>query len=352
MAARQLMSIQVLRGLAALGVVIGHLWQIEVRFLDDALTTPAFLIGFAGVDLFFVLSGFVMVHVTRDFQPGVRNNAYFLYKRVTRIYPPYWAFTALMLLAIFLGPNTSGEPFDPAALLPSLLLLPQADLPILSVGWTLVHEMYFYLVFALLLFLPRRWLIPALLVWLAIVIAGTALNIHMQTPAYSVILNPLTVEFLLGAAIAFFQPKLPGWAALGAIIAGVLGLITTALLMHPFTIESFPAFWTRLVVFGLPVTLIVLGAIQIEPDTPSPLYKGLVTLGDWSYSLYLGHLIFLAAGAYFWNLLIPDMGWIDNLAMMVLGVIGCVIAAGLTYTFIEQPLLRLTRQLGHRIFRS
>ncbi|MEE2525288.1 acyltransferase [Hyphobacterium sp. HN65] len=352
MAARQLTSIQVLRGLAALGVVIGHLWQIEVRFLGDELSSSTFLIGFAGVDLFFVLSGFVMVHVTRDFVPGPRNNAYFLYKRITRIYPPYWVFTALMLLAIFLGPNTSGEPFDPSVLPPSLLLLPQAKLPVLAVGWTLVHEMYFYLVFTALLFLPRHWLIPALAAWLGVIVAGTYFGLLRQNPTTILLLNPLTVEFLLGAAIAYFQPRLPGWASLAAIGAGILGLAATAITLYPFAIETFPAYWTRLLVFGLPVTLIVLGTVQFEPETPSPLYQALVKLGDWSYSLYLGHLIFLAAGAYIWNLLIPDIGWIDNLAMMVLGVAGCIIAAGLTYTFIEQPLLAATRRLGHRLFRN
>ncbi|WP_420431335.1 acyltransferase family protein [Hyphobacterium sp.] len=352
MAPRQLHSIQVLRGLAALSVVIGHLWQVETRFLGEELTSSVMLVGFAGVDLFFVLSGFVMVHVTRTLETGSRNNAYFLYKRVTRIYPPYWVFTALMIVAILVGPDTSTERVHTDAVVSSLLLLPQFELPILPVGWTLVHEMYFYIVFTALLFLPRRWLPFALIIWLLVVALATAFGLHRQTATFSIVFNPLTVEFLLGAALALWRPNLPRWAGALAIAAGLSGLLAAAVALGPLSVETFPVFWTRFFVFGIPVFLIVLGVLQFETGTPTGVFAGLVRLGDWSYSLYLGHLIFLAAGARIWTLVVPDLGWLDNLAMLSLGVAGCIIAAGLTYHWVERPMLIATRRFGHRVFKS
>lgn len=348
----QLLSIQVLRGLAALAVLIGHLWQIEVRFIGEEVTSSILLVGFAGVDLFFVLSGFVMVYVTRNMDTGPRSNAHFLYKRVTRIYPPYWVFTGLMILALLIGPSTSGEPFDTDPVLPSLLLLPQRDLPILPVGWTLVHEMYFYIVFTALLFLPRKWLVHGLLAWLGLILLGSYLDWHRLNPALNIVFNPLTVEFLLGAGLAFWQPKLPRLLAIAAIGLGIAGLAAAGFWLNPITIENFPAFWERVGMFGVPVFLIVLGMLQFEPKRPSGLYAGLVKLGDWSYSLYLGHLIFLAAGAWVWSQIIPDLGWYDNLAMVLLGTIGCIIAAGLSYHWIERPMLIATRRFGHKVFKS
>ena len=352
MAPRQLHSIQVLRGLAALSVVIGHLWQIEARFLGEELTSSVMLVGFAGVDLFFVLSGFVMVHVTRTQETSSRNNAYFLYKRATRVYPPYWVFTALMIVAILVGPDTNTERVNAESILLSLLLLPQFEVPILPVGWTLVHEMYFYIVFTGLLFLPRKFLPYALIAWLMAVVAATAFDLHRATATFSIVFNPLTVEFLLGAALALWRPNLPRWAGALAIAAGISGLLAAAMALGPLSVETFPIFWTRFFVFGIPVTLIVLGMLQFETDKPTGLYAGLVRLGDWSYSLYLGHLIFLAAGARIWRLIVPDLGWVDNLAMLSLGVVGCIIAAGLTYHWIERPMLVATRRFGHRVFRS
>ncbi|WP_421785834.1 acyltransferase family protein [Hyphobacterium sp.] len=352
MAPRQLHSIQVLRGLAALAVVIGHLWQIEVRFLGEELTSSVMLIGFAGVDMFFVLSGFVMVHVTRGMETDTRSNAHFLYKRVTRIYPPYWVFTILMIAAILIAPDTNTERLNAPAIVDSFLLLPQFDVPILPVGWTLVHEMYFYIVFTGLLFLPRRWLPFALLAWLLAVAVGTGYGLHRLTATFSIIFNPLTLEFLLGAALALWQPKLPQWAGGLAVAIGASALLAAAYAMGPLSVETFPALWTRFFVFGLPVFLIVLGMLSFETDKPAGLYAALVRLGDWSYSLYLGHLIFLAAGARLWVMIVPDIGWVDNLAMLSLGVAGCILAAGLSYHWIERPMLVATRRFGHRIFRS
>ena len=117
----------------------------------------------SGVDLFFVISGFVMVTITgNQFQRAgfVRE---FLFHRITRIYPLYWLFTLLALAVLLARPDMLKRSFEAQELVRSVLLLPQDGLPLLMVGWTLIHEMYFYIVFSLLLVSERRVLLLLLL---------------------------------------------------------------------------------------------------------------------------------------------------------------------------------------------
>lgn len=347
---QQLQSIQILRGLAALAVVIGHLFQTEWRFLGEGLTSPYLLYGFAGVDLFFVISGYVMVHVTQGYDRQAGTIGRFLYHRITRIYPPYWFFSIIILIAFLVGPTISDRILTGEYIWQSMLLVPQPQLPLLPVGWTLVHEMYFYLVFALLLFLPRNLLPIGLTTWMACVGIGTVFDMHLGSALLSVVFHPLTLEFFLGAAIAYLSLRLPRWAGWSLIAAGLGGFLAVALLRPEISIETFPAFWERALVFGLPSAVIVLGAVQLEPKQPGVITGGLRSLGDWSYSLYLGHLIVLSTGAWLWNAVMPDIGLIDNAVMLILLVIASIMAAGISYRLIEYPLLVLTRSAGRRLF--
>ena len=147
----RLVNIQALRGLAALMVVITHLPTMETKHAGDALLSQSVMLGISGVDLFFVISGFIMVYVTWQSQNSLRNAGEFLFARATRIYPIYWI-VALALLAVGLvKPGLFS--FDPeqTSIVKSLALWPQDGFPMLKVAWTLIHEMYFYLVFALII---------------------------------------------------------------------------------------------------------------------------------------------------------------------------------------------------------
>ncbi|WP_421792454.1 acyltransferase family protein [Hyphobacterium sp.] len=348
--ASHLQSVQILRGLAALAVVIGHLYQVEWRFLGEGLTSPFLLHGFAGVDLFFVISGYVMVHVTRDYDHRAGTIGRFLYHRITRIYPPFWFFSAVMLTALVFGPTISDRELTSSYIWQSFLLVPQPQLPLLPVGWTLIHEMYFYLVFAILLFLPRKLLMPGLALWMAGVAVGAALDLHLRSAVLGLIFHPLTFEFALGAVIAYFRFSMPRWMGWAHVAAGLV-LFSSAIFLRPaISIENFPVFWDRLIVFGIPAALIVMGAINLEPRRQGRVITFFKNLGDWSYSLYLGHLIVLSAGAWLWAAVMPDMGLIDNGIMLVLLVIAAIIAAWLSYRLVEYPLLVWTRSAGRVLF--
>jgi peptidoglycan/LPS O-acetylase OafA/YrhL len=159
-------NVQALRGAAILLVVVYHTWTIERRYGGGpGLLSDWVAVGLSGVDLFFVISGFIMVTVTKSLVPGLTTATNFLYHRAARIYPIYWIYS-LMLLPIFLVRpdmvnSSQGNQVD---LLASFLLLPQRLLPLLQVGWTLVHEIYFYLIFALFLSIKRLRLAVGLMV--------------------------------------------------------------------------------------------------------------------------------------------------------------------------------------------
>ena len=176
------LNIQALRGVAALMVLTSHVWVIEGLFAGTRYLPMQLGIGVVGVDLFFLISGFVMVKVAERMAAKKTPILRFAYDRVLRIYPLYWIATIVAIAGylsndLFLG----GDPMegDP---LRSFLLLPQSGLPILTVGWTLIHEMYFYLVFFFILALAPKYKAALLVAWGVIVAAANFYIVESATP--------------------------------------------------------------------------------------------------------------------------------------------------------------------------
>lgn len=255
-------SIQVLRGLAAAMVVAGHLFR-----------TP---LGIAGVDIFFVISGFIIASIAP--QEGALR---FLVKRCIRIYPMYWL---CLIPAIFLA--TGHEEIGWPRMLASLTLLPvgQATAPYLIVGWSLMFEILFYV--AVAISVSRR---SATLILAAFVLAFF-LNAVSTGPVIGFLGHPLILEFLAGVAIVL----LPRSTAIG-FFSLILGIGLFAL--HSGTEVDFPWSFTeqgsqmhRVCVFGIPAALTVYGCLALEGMFEYSAWLPLVALGDASYSLYLTHL--------------------------------------------------------------
>ena len=163
----KLLGIQFCRGLAAILVVLYHAGRMLAlpQYLGHIALGGFFNFGNAGVDFFFVLSGFIIFFVHEKDIGRPESLLAYAWSRVTRIYPIYWLVTALVLVEIALRPGP--KDVDPGYLISSLLLLPQPQEPVLGVGWTLVHEMLFYLVFAVAV-LSRRFGLWIALAWLAL----------------------------------------------------------------------------------------------------------------------------------------------------------------------------------------
>ena len=275
----KLQSIQILRGFAALLVVIYHIRAMEaLAIANNGLTELPLLNGlitngYAGVDLFFVISGFIMVHVTTGVRAGVKSALDFLFARVTRIYPIWWIFAALMtamfIVSAGLGYSgglehaSEGQPLTPY-MIKSFLLAPQPAHPVLGVGWTLVHEMYFYLVFTLFLLVPRRFWHWGLLVWGAAIVSASffGLTKPIAGDISALIFYPMTMEFIMGAAVGLAVSGGLAWRG------GVVTLIGTLWLLASLTFQGAEddnlLMWGRVVWFGLPCTLLVYGFATLE----------------------------------------------------------------------------------------
>jgi peptidoglycan/LPS O-acetylase OafA/YrhL len=276
---RELQSLQAARAIACLLVILYHALQAA----GGEAAIRAWPNGSAGVDLFFVISGAVMVLSTRNLttHPGPART--FIARRLRRIVPLYWLLTAIKLTLATAAPSlashTAPTPWNIAA---SLLFIPSRDAadairPVLPIGWTLNFEMLFYALFATAL--ARR--ASPLLITPAL--AALALAGFWRTPAWPAPLslaNGMVLEFAAGMALATWPPRPPLWLA---------PIAALALLSLP---SCGP--W-RFLVWGLPAALLIATAASHEHRLTLHLPRALLTLGDASYATYLIHPLVIAA---------------------------------------------------------
>lgn len=445
----KLQSVQALRGLAALLVVFYHIRALETLSIaangleEVTWMDRVFSNGYAGVDLFFVISGFIMVFVTKGAQTGFQPAADFLFARATRIYPVWWVFAGIV--AIYMAaahglPNgtdgwqtvsRSQPPVD--YVVKSFLLLPQAEFPILGVGWTLVHEVYFYAVFALFMLLPRRLLPFLLTAWAAMIVAGgfAGFSVPFAGTMRELVFYPMTMEFIFGAFAGL--AVVSGWVWRPGVLALVAALWLAGVINYHGIETSDTLTWGRVLWYGPPSALLIYalagldlkhrlawlipaaagflvaffiyqlaGLSEKSPAlarqdaavlativaalamlavlwtgwllgyaAPGPLratqpffhmlMRWAVRLGDWSFSLYLSHMIVLSAlrrafetlGQFeslspFFRLGSP--GPIDNIVFFLTGVILSITASWLAYRFIEKPWIVLFGDLRRFLF--
>ena len=187
-------NLQVLRGVAALLVFALHAMLIEQKVGRGlVLIGPAGWIGSVAVDLFFALSGFIMISITTGRFQNRPYAARFWLERFFRVYPTYWAVSLPLLVVYLVKPGiVNASQGGQVNLLASFMLWPQTILPLLSVGWTLVHEMYFYLVFTVAVaVLPERWRAHLLVVWALLVVGlGRGLSPQIQLAWLALVLIP------------------------------------------------------------------------------------------------------------------------------------------------------------------
>lgn len=347
----RLENIQALRGVAALMVLFAHVKEAEGDYGGAGALLPHFLyMGVVGVDLFFLISGFVITHVALSGARGPGAARRFAFNRAARIYPVYWSAT-LLLMVLYAGKLyffDEETPFpNPVA---TFLLTPSDYYPLVPVGWTLVHEMYFYVVFALFVFLPAARLPAFLSAWGAIIIAALAGGLFASNAWTKIVFNPLTFEFITGAVIALGLRRGVTGLALPALIAGVVIFLIEALFfadrLYPDVMGQFAL---RAVFFTPPFALILFGAASLEGTKSAIAPKCLRAVGDVSYSLYLIHIpVFLVVGKLI-SISVPD-GPFDNPLLIAAFLVSALTAGFALHHVIERPALDATRRLGDRLF--
>ncbi|MER2178474.1 MAG: acyltransferase [Stenotrophomonas maltophilia] len=345
---KEFASVHGLRGVAALVVVLFHLHGFEAKVDHASAMLPAWIrFGYSGVDLFFVISGFVMVTIAAGRYRSPRTALTFLARRAWRVLPPYWLLTALVALwsAFWALRNPALNPaVDTQLLVTSFRLWPPGAALVLPAGWTLIHEGYFYLVMAAAIcWLPERWLPGYLMGWAVAV--GIA-NGHATQPLPWLYLTSslLTWEFIAGGLIGRYWHRLPAQAGLPVLLVGmalfagaVVGLNAAGWEGHG---ESH-----RVPLFGTASALIVLGAVRLESSRPVRLPAWLSAVGDSSYSLYLSHFFVISIATTLWSktaLLHTPTGHMFYLCATVLA---CLLVGWGLYCAMERPLQRYGRSI-------
>jgi exopolysaccharide production protein ExoZ len=258
-------SLQALRAIAALLVVARHSWQ-------------SVLVGGAGVDLFFVISGFTMVYASQKDFGHKESIVPFLTRRFMRIYPTYWACTLLMILC--------GEKVTTEILKYSFSLALGGNGPfILDPAWTLAYEVFFYIIFSIWLFLPLAYAVAAAIASLLVVVLGGQDTFIIGS--YS---NPIILEFGAGVVVgaAYCKGVRLGMSPMLATLG--LGLV----LFATFSILRYEpgTMWARLITWGV-ASVFVVSALVLGPPIAALKNKFLQLLGDASYSIYLIHWVIM-----------------------------------------------------------
>lgn len=348
---QQLGHIQALRGVAALMVVGFHLLAIENKYSTDRLLPELFYIGYAGVDLFFVISGFIMVYISQirpQMTPAPARA--FLFARVTRIYPLYWLVSLAVLILYLWRPSMvfASSP-EPPHLIKSFLLWPDTTLPLLQLGWTLIHEMGFYLIFTVSLFLKKEHLPFFLLAWLVALICGQYFELHTTGPVMAVLFSPFSYEFLAGAFTALFLTQIKSLPQTTQAYGG-LAFLAIALLVYALTLPPNELPVLKRVLTFAPIatlTLLTAGCLDFR-QVKAPDF--LVTLGDASYALYLTHILTLSLLGRVWAPYAIESTLMDNALVLLLMTGASICVAHFTYRLIEAPLMRLSHMWRTRLF--
>jgi len=284
-------GLQVLRGAAASYVLLFHLAMASgFDAISPAIASVARW-GFSGVDLFFVLSGFVIWHGTHDaVGPGTARR--FLLRRLARIYLGYWPMLAVaVIMFAILAPQVLSD----ANLAGSFFLMEPHDRRLLiSVSWSLTFELYFYGAFAMLLLVGRGWrLLIVVVVFLAVIATNLALlawfpgELDGSATEGWFFLSPFVAEFCGGALVAAswhaaWFPRRRDWFAVAGVAALLLGVWTG---VHDGALPTHQI--QRLGSFGLAAAGLLMVGVTVEERIRWPRWS--VALGNQSYALYLGH---------------------------------------------------------------
>ena len=360
-------GIQALRFVAAMLVVLAHSTaMVNERMHLDMFKWRA---GWSGVDIFFVISGFVMAISSGGLMQRANGWKIFLTRRLIRIVPLYWVATTLKLAIIIAMPALAlDSPLELWNTIASYLFIPTFDdksllaAPLLKVGWTLNYEMLFYAIFTMALFLGKS----PLKFTAAIFAIAVAVNLF-STPKFPYaygFLEPILMEFVMGMLVAklctrvnninvgvniglnigaknFIDTLLQyiSTTKVGAII-GALALVICFTIM--FNCAEQPMWW-RWAYWGLPSMIIVTVIALAEPALRKVMPKILATLGDSSYSLYLFH-----------TFTVPLLGTLMIKLKIIhptLALAACIVLSPLVclaiYAWFELPMTTQLKKLAH-----
>ncbi|MDZ4731398.1 MAG: acyltransferase [Xanthomonadales bacterium] len=347
-----LINIQFLRFSAAMLVVFYHCSaHVRATGVNQGLFfSICEAVGFAGVDIFFVISGFIMAYTSTD-ATGIEPGLAFTKRRLARIYSGYWPFYILALaLFAWIGENHLAD----AALFRSAILWPSGR-NLIQVSWTLIYELYFYLVFGLIIVftgskrkLLLQLMLAAILVWsiyshfIRHAFDQGQLEVLKLSEVY--MLSPYMAEFLVGSLLASWltlKQKGRSWSwLLSGIVLFMAGGWLNNVLFDGQIEQGYYIFW-RVMIFGTASILLLIGLVRLEfSGKTAPVTFSLVA-GGASYAIYLCHTLWLTFTQHLgFNRLLGDYSyssWLVHLVFLGYAVL-ILFYSILHYRFLEQPL--------------
>ena len=338
----KLVLVQVLRAAAALSVAMLHAQHDAATLAERAGRAFAPIAAFpweAGVDVFFVVSGFIMVHASAPLFGRQGGGRTFLARRIARIVPIYWAVTTLYLAVALAAPAALnaeflGWPYVVASYLFIPMIRPDGNVqPLYGLGWTLNYEMFFYALFALAVAWPRKWAVPALAAVLAALVAAGLLFRPLPQPL-GFWTDPIILEFVYGMALGLLHAK---GVRLGPAARALLGIAAVLVLIAVASRFGVWAIRYRALGYGLPAAMLV-AAVAFGPEgrEGGRLARVGAAIGDASYALYLIHPFVIRAGR--------EGVWRGGLAAVVgpwtfvaLALAAAVLASVVVHRLFERP---------------
>lgn len=333
----QLISLQYLRAAAAMMIVFTHGWD-QLPWLKERLPD----IFQSGVDLFFVISGFIMVYVTAK---AGSSALHFFKMRVIRIVPLYWLYTfATAALVLALPQLFKTTEFTVPHFIQSLLFIPHwgpagSLSPLILLGWTLNYEMFFYAAFAIAMALSTSRRVPLTIAMLLIMPILALFVDFTGSAAGEFYSNDIVLEFMFGMLLAplFLNGYLDRVGVLGGAVLITAGAVGLCIGGHHLD-------QVRVLIFGIPAALIVAGALSIEATRRVEKVQPFLLLGDASYSIYLAHMFPIALLRFGWNTAgLPVDGLGPVVLFMALTLLSGALAGVASYILVEKPLLDLMR---------
>ncbi|WP_060772892.1 MULTISPECIES: acyltransferase family protein [Pseudomonas] len=352
--------VQALRGIAAMLVVLCH----AADYLRDSPSYPliesALLPGAMGVDLFFIISGFIMVYSTRKATGTIDDVKNFAISRFSRIWPTYAVVSLLWIFIAYSGLAYFSSTENLTALLKSLTFIPVKEMaplyfePVFALGWTLNFEMYFYAVFAVSL-LFKRFRLAAMLTWIAL----TVVLIPVMTRTFStnpftyysfdfnylnLMTNPIILEFVAGALIGYLY--LSKHISISSKVVAVNLLVSSIALVIWFNYSG-PASTHGITNWGGPLALMVLALAICSKTVHIKSPKVLIWLGKISYSLYLTHFLTRSVMDHSVGS-IGFSAYTHTWGYFAFSVVLCVSVSAASQYLLEQKLSNIFRDALHK----
>jgi len=332
---RNLVGIEVARGIAASLVVLYHAARHVDKNFGAPLLKEMLQFGHAGVDLFFVISGFIILHVHYNDIGNPSRLSRYMRRRCTRLLPTYWVALAVTILMALAGGN---QPVSFLDIFLSVSLLPSNRELILTIAWTLRFEILFYVLFGVLI-ANRGVGLAMLFVWFAASAICTLLPLRAEWLPVQ-FYDTYNLEFLMGMAVAYAlrhypiaRPRVLFWA--GALLIAIAALLEDLGYLSGYVNVARFA-------YGIPSAMLILAIAVLSARGAMAAPALLRVLGSASYSIYLFQFVFIGI---VWHLLI-DTGLdqiMPRFAQFALLASVALIGAVLTSMWVEHPLIRWLR---------